>query len=396
MNTLTHTNRTLRLTALALVSAVAIVLVAAISAASAQAMPAGSIKPYWHKPYFKKPTLRHGLLTVRGTRKDDAIALRLKAGDPATLQIDFRDDGSADFSVARADVTSILVRAKAGDDSVRMDEANGAFTDTIPTTIDGGPGDDRLSGGKGVETFLGGYGNDSIDGNGGNDLARMGAGDDTFIWDPGDGSDTVEGEDGADTMRFNGAAGAESFDLSANGNRLRFFRNVGNITMDTNDVERVDVNALGGADVVTVHDLSGTDVTKVNVDEGNPAGSGLGDGSADRVVVEGTNGSDVIQAAGSNGSATVSGLAALVSVSGAEPASDTLAINPLDGDDVVIGSALAASAPKLASDGGNGNDILVGGAGDDSLAGGAGDDVLIGGPGVDTLDGGAGNNVVIQ
>jgi hypothetical protein len=44
-------------------------------------------------------------------------------------------------------------------------------------------------------------------------------------------------------MRFNGAAGAEKFDLSANGSRLKFVRDVGNIIMDTIGVETVDVNA---------------------------------------------------------------------------------------------------------------------------------------------------------
>jgi hypothetical protein len=42
----------------------------------------------------------------------------------------------------------------------------------------------------------------------------------------------VEGEAGTDTMIFNGAGVAENFDFSANGNRLKFFRNVANITMD--------------------------------------------------------------------------------------------------------------------------------------------------------------------
>ena len=32
--------------------------------------------------------------------------------------------------------------------------------------------------------------------------------------------------------------------------------------MDTAGVENVDFNALGGADLVTVHDLTGTDVTE--------------------------------------------------------------------------------------------------------------------------------------
>ena len=52
-------------------------------------------------------------------------------------------------------------------------------------------------------------------------------------------------------MLFNGSNAGENIDLSANGNRLRLFRDVGNITMDTDGVEQVDVNALGGADTIT-------------------------------------------------------------------------------------------------------------------------------------------------
>ena len=90
----------------------------------------------------------------------------------------------------------------------------------------------------------------------------MGAGDDTFVWNPGDGSDIVEGQDGNDTMQFNGANIDENIDLSANGSRLRLTRDVGNVTMDVNGVEKVNFNALGGADTITVNDLSGTDVTE--------------------------------------------------------------------------------------------------------------------------------------
>ena len=87
-----------------------------------------------------------------------------------------------------------------------------------------------------------------------------------FQWDPGDGSDMVEGQDGTDTMLFNGANIAENIDISANGGRVRFTRNVANITMDLNDVERIDFDALGGADVINVSDLSGTDVTDIAID----------------------------------------------------------------------------------------------------------------------------------
>jgi Ca2+-binding RTX toxin-like protein len=340
--------------------------------------------------------LAAGVLTVGGSNADERIALRLKAGDPGTLQVDFGDDGSAEFEFARAGVTRITVDAGGGNDSVRIDEANGVFTDSIPTTLDGGAGNDNLAGGSGAETLIGGYGNDRMDGNRGNDRAFMGAGDDTFVWDPGDGSDTIEGEAGSDTMLFNGAAVPEHVDLSANGHRLRFFRDAGNITMDTSGVERVVFNALGGADVVTVHDLSATDVRKVDVDESSPAGSGVGDGAADQVIVEGTAGNDRIAAFGSNGAARVLGLSAAVTVTGAEPANDTLSIDALDGNDLVLASALAASATKLTIDGGNGNDVLVGGGGDDVIAGAAGNDVLLGGPGLDSLDGGPGSNALVQ
>ncbi len=209
---------------------------------------------------FKHPKLRHGVLTIEGTEAGDRIALRLQASDAGVLQVDVGDDGSADFSFERADVASIVVDALGGDDSVRIDESNGSFTDSIPTTIDGGPGNDRIAGGKGVETLLGGDGNDTIDGNGGNDRAFLGAGDDSFVWDPGDGSDTVEGQDGNDTLVFNGANVDERVALSAKGNRLEFLRDPGRVTMDTAGVETVDFNALGGADTVTVDDLTGTDV----------------------------------------------------------------------------------------------------------------------------------------
>ncbi len=126
----------------------------------------------------------------------------------------------------------------------------------------------------------------------------MGAGDDTFVWNPGDGSDTVEGQAGFDTMLFNGANINEKIDISANGSRVRFTRDVASITMDLNGVEGINFNARGGADTITVNDLSGTDVTQVNLDLAGVPGSGVGDGSADSVIVNGTNGNDVITVAG--------------------------------------------------------------------------------------------------
>jgi Ca2+-binding RTX toxin-like protein len=253
-----------------------------------------------------------------------------------------------------------------------------------------------LDGGAGADTLLGSQGNDVIIGGQGNDVALMGAGDDVFVWNPGDGSDVVEGQGGFDTLQFNGANIAENIDLSANGSRLRLSRDIGNVVMDVDGVEQVNVTARGGADTITVHDLSGTAVTAVNIDLAGTPGSGTGDGAADTVIVEGTAGDDVIGVDGDAGLATVSGLAALVNITGAEAANDRLVVNALGGDDVVTAAGLSATAIQLTENGGDGNDILIGGDGNDTLLGGAGDDILIGGPGQDVLDGGTGDNVLIQ
>ena len=99
---------------------------------------------------------------------------------------------------------------------------------------------------------------------------------------------------------------------------MRFTRNVANIVMDTNDVEAIDVNALGGVDTLTVNDLSGTDLIEVNADLAGAIGGTAGDLAADNVIVNGTNGDDVAIVAGNASGVSVLGLAAQVNVTGAE------------------------------------------------------------------------------
>jgi Ca2+-binding RTX toxin-like protein len=252
----------------------------------------------------------------------------------------------------------------------------------------------QLNGGDGADTLIGSAGNDLVNGGRGNDTALLGAGDDTFVWNPGDGSDTVEGGAGTDTMLFNGANISESIDISANGERVRFFRDVGNITMDLNGVEHIDFHALGGQDNINVHDLSGTEVKQVAIDLAGPGGNG-GDAQVDSVLIEGSAGNDVISLSLRNGALVVSGLAEEVVIENFDP-TDAIRIDGLGGDDVIDASALGAGAPLLTLAGGEGDDVLVGGAGNDTLQGDAGDDVLLGGAGSDVLDGGSGNNVLIQ
>src|SRR5262249_33451577 len=159
--------------------------------------------------------------------------------------------------------------------------------------------------------------------------------DDVFVWNPGDGNDTVEGQDGVDTMQFNGATINEKIDLSANGPRLRLTRDVANIVMDTDGIEQVNITARGDVDTITVNDLSGTAVTQVNLDLAGTPGSGVGDGSADTVIVNGTSGNDVVDVSGAGGSFAVAGLPALVTAQGSEGANDSLVVKTLGGDDIV-------------------------------------------------------------
>jgi Ca2+-binding RTX toxin-like protein len=277
----------------------------------------------------------------------------------------------------------LSINALAGADSI---DASGLLAGVI---------DLILSGGDDADTLLGSQGDDLIFGGRSNDAAFMGAGDDTFVWNPGDGSDAIEGQDGSDTMLFNGANIAENIEMSANGSRLRFTRDVASITMDADGIERVNFNALGGADKITVDDLSGTAVTEVNIDLAAQPGTPTGDGQIDSVIVNGTDGDDVATVEGDASGVSVLGLSAQINITGAEP-TDKLTVQAQAGDDVVEASGLTAAAITLTEDGGEGDDILIGGDGNDILLGGPGDDILEGNDGQDALDGGPGDNVLIQ
>ena len=70
--------------------------------------------------------------------------------------------------------------------------------------------------------------------------------------------------------------------------------------MDVNDVEKIDVNALGGADKVVVNDLSGTDVEEIDLSLAAISGGNAGDGQVDSVIVNGTAAGDRIPVQGTS------------------------------------------------------------------------------------------------
>ena len=185
------------------------------------------------------------------------------------------------------------------------------------------------------------------------------------------------------------------------------FRDVGNIAMDLNGVEHIQFNALGGADTITVNDLTGTDVKQVAIDLSGTPGSGQGDGAADTVIVNGTAGDDTHhrrQQRRDRWSST--DWRRQVTIAGAEGATDSLVVNGGGGNDTINASALNAGQVNLTINGGDGDDTIIGSAGNDTVIGGRGNDVaLLGagddtfvwnpGDGSDTVDGQAGNDTLV-
>src|SRR6185437_647392 len=268
---------------------------------------------------------------VNGTGTNDVITLTGSTNGVDVLGL------AATVTVVGGEqsLDELVINALAGDDVV---DASAVQAGSIDLTLNGGVGNDML---------IGGQGNDLINGGPGADTAFGGAGDDTFVWNPGDGSDVFEGQAGQDTMLFNGANIDESVDLSANGRRLRFTRNVATIVMDCNEVESVLFTARGGADAITVNDLTGTGVTNVSLDLAGTPNSGVGDNSADTVIVTGTSSNDVATITGTPAGLSVVGLAATVNITGSEPALDHLIVKMLDGDDVVVATGLQDGVIKL-------------------------------------------------
>jgi hypothetical protein len=300
-------------------------------------------------PAFVTARIHNGTLQITGTDAADNLALRLEPGNPNTLDVDVGDDGTVDFSFARSAFEAIDVQGGAGDDALRIDESQGAFTDDAitldggpgndtliggsgPDELDGGSGDDVLRGGDGDDMLIGGPGSDQVDGGRGSDNASLGSGDDRFTWDPGDGSDAVDGGAGNDTLVFDGSNVNERMELSADSSHVHLFRDVGNVTMDLSTIENADVNATGGADTITVDDLTGTGLRTAAVDLGATPG-GPGDGQPDTVIVNGTDHADHVHLSTTAGNVLVSGLASQIQIAGAEAANDTLDVNTLAGDD---------------------------------------------------------------
>jgi hypothetical protein len=315
-----------------------------------------------------------GTLRVVGDALDNTVVVSRNAAGAISV-----NGGAVPIQGGPATVANtrqIVINGGAGNDTLSLDETNGALPGAV---LFGGPGDDVLTGGSG---------NDFVKGDAGNDIAFLGAGDDEFAWNPGDGSDVVDGGGGRDALAFNGSNDAERFNLSANGTRARFTRDVGGVTMDLGGVEEIDLNAPGGGDTVTLNDQSATGLNTFNVDLNGPAGRV--NSLADVVIINGTNGNDFGQIRSSGPTsinATVSALP-FVNITNTVPTNDRLLVNTLGGNDALDASDLAAGLIKLTVNGGTGNDTLTGSQGFDDFLWTPGD-------GSDSIEGGGGQDRIV-
>ena len=289
-------------------------------------------------------SVANGRLTIEGTNHADVVEVAPDAVDPNTLVVTLN---GTEQRFDRSTFTAVSVNLLGGDDQFR---AGGSFTDEA-LTVDGGSGNDVINASAGNDVIVGGRGNDMILGNAGDDLIFAGAGrdqvdagtgrdtvflgggDDQFVWTPGEGSDIVNGGEGFDVMAFFGSSGNEVMSLSAvAGHQAEFLRDLGNIRMDLDSVERVNAIGGGGSDNITINDLRGTDVREANVDLSQSDGT-LGQSST--VVVNGTDRADRINVdAPQPDQVVVRGLRAETVIDGAK-IGHNLQINTGDGNDRV-------------------------------------------------------------
>jgi Ca2+-binding RTX toxin-like protein len=258
--------------------------------------------------------------------------------------------------------------------------ANATLGGLIGLTVDAGGGNDTITGSDAVDTLRGGPGADLVVGRKGADAIDLGPDDDGLLWNSGDGNDKVAGGAGTDLVGMRGANITDTASVFASAGRVRV---AGTLTVDADDVERLEIDTIGGVDSVVVSDPAGTDLKAIEADVGS------GDNASDRVTVSATTGDDKVKVVGS----TVTGLAATVTVAPAETR-DTLSLFGLDGADSIDSAGVPATGIRIQSDAGPGDDVVLGGPGDEVFTGGPGADVLFTGSGDNVAVGAAGNDIL--
>lgn len=239
-------------------------------------------------------------------------------GANVSADVDF-SGGKGDDILAYVGLGAAVLRGNDGNDKLQGSIGN--------DRLEGGDGDDDLSSGDGRDTLLGGDGDDRLDGGLGRDNMSGGAGSDLYSWSPGKGQDTINESSTAsqsdidkvtvggsyqltDGSYSTGGAGAieadDDIDLSKTED--------GKVTLTTNsaasasesltldNIENISINAGGGSDLVTVGDITGTDVNLLAIDVSSAAEDSADNQDIDKVIFSGTGLADTLTVEGVVGS----------------------------------------------------------------------------------------------
>jgi Ca2+-binding RTX toxin-like protein len=168
-----------------------------------------------------------GTLVVTGTRRADDIGARLAASGSDQLSVSSHEVSIATFPLAS--VTAIRISGGGGNDLLTFVPGL-----TIPVTIFGDAGNDKIFGGGGDDSLNGGPGKDTLTGDAGNDVLRGDNGNDSLSGNTGDdnldggngnddcvgheGNDVITGGNGRDTLR--GVSGDDDIDGGAGNDEI--------------------------------------------------------------------------------------------------------------------------------------------------------------------------------
>ena len=223
-----------------------------------------------------------GVLYISGGDDNDQIIVTLL--NPTTVQVSLKLGAAPTqiFTYPLASLTQIQIRANGGHDVVNVSQAI-----TLPTSIDGGAGNDNIRGGGGIDTVVDligsnfvrtGAGADQITTGSGNDYIDAGNGDDVI--DAGDGANQVYAGAGIDTVQT--GAGADYIDAGDGDDLVR--AGAGNDTVlggVGNDI----LLGEGGDDT-----LNGGDGLDLLI--GGTGADGLNGGAGNDILVGGTTAQD--------------------------------------------------------------------------------------------------------
>jgi Ca2+-binding RTX toxin-like protein len=247
------------------------------------------------------------------------------------------------------------------------------FDDTLPGTAR----NDTIKGAAGNDTIDAGNGNDLVIGGLGLDTIQLGDGNDRFQWSQPDASDVIEGGTGFDTGMDIGIAANQSIEVNFTGGTLRLFDwiGIGGPFVTLNDVERLEITPLGGADTVRVQNTNGSDLQQVAIDLASTVGGKVADTKSDYVWLAGGLGVDEIAATMTGSKITVTGLPVAVTVDHVGK-TDVLAIDGGFGADTIDASKLPIGKLAVELYGNVGEDIIYGTDGNDFVDGGSDNDLI--------------------